>query len=300
MTEAFIVNKTKRVPLLNKVRLSGMHKGNDECMSSDGTVTTDMSEVAERFAERLRPSWVAAVVKESRTAAGKILLADAEEAQRVLKEFVEALPSPANHAESLVLRGVLLEMASRTGLHVHAYAHRMRHSVCGFVSGAAIESFWSVPTDSPQQAFMRWMDEFFTQLARAHPRSGASQVARVLREQYQRAWPIPALARSVHATPSQLSRQFRREFGLSIPDYQRIVRLIHALDLVGNEKTEAVALEVGYKSKKNFYATLQHFTGLTPTEFRRLSDTRASEIIEMLALSLRRHGIAHVAHNEKA
>jgi AraC-like DNA-binding protein len=55
---------------------------------------------------------------------------------------------------------------------------------------------------------------------------------------------------------------------------------------------EAVALEVGYKSRKNFYATLQHFTGLTPTGFRRLSDSRAAEIIEMLSLSLQRHGAA--------
>jgi hypothetical protein len=94
---------------------------------------------------------VAAVVKESQTAAGKIVLADADEAETALRAFVETLPIPANHAESLVLRGVLLEMASRTGLHVHAHAHPTHHSVCGFVPGTVIETLWSVPTDSPQQ-----------------------------------------------------------------------------------------------------------------------------------------------------
>lgn len=51
-----------------------------------------------------------------------------------------------------------------------------------------------------------------------------------------------------------------------------MVRLIHALDLVRSDKAEAVALEVGYRSKKNFYATLKRdpigaLTGLKSAGF---------------------------------
>lgn len=270
-----------------------MHEGNGRCTARiRNRDNLTMTDIAERSMERLRPTWLTALVHDAQTAAGNIVLADADEAQAVLKEFVETIPVPVNHAESLVLRSVLLEMASRTGTHVHAGAHAAQRGDCPFVPWSLLERFWSVPTDAPREAFLRWMDEFFAQFTRSHPQSAAARVAGVLREQYQRTWPIPVLARSVHATPSQLSRQFRLEFGLSIPDYQRIVRLIHALGLVLHEKAEAAALTVGYKSKKNFYATLRHFTGLTPTGFRRLSDPRATEIIERLRLSLQSHAAA--------
>jgi AraC-like DNA-binding protein len=134
------------------------------------------------------------------------------------------------------------------------------------------------------------MDEFFARLGRSHPPSPASRTALLLGEEYQTTWAIPTLAQRVHLTPAQLSRQFRLEFDRSIPEYQRIVRLIHALDLVRHDRAEAVALAVGYLSKKNFYATLKRFTGLTPTRFRQLSNARSAEIVEFLRLSLRKPG----------
>jgi AraC-like DNA-binding protein len=258
-----------------------------------------MAEVSDTLAWPLRPSWVAAVVDVSQAAAGKIVLAEADEARAILEAFVDTLPPPATEVESRMLRGVLLEMASRTGPQIHRYAHLSNCRDCGFVPGAVIERFWSVPNDSPQGAFRRWMDEFFARLGRSHPQSPASRTARLLGEEYQIPWAIPTLAQRVHQTPAQLSRQFRLEFDLSIPDYQRIVRLIHALDLVRYDKAEAVALEVGYKSKKNFYATLKRFTGLTPRRFRQLSTARAAELVEFLRLSLRKHGPATDAGNER-
>jgi len=55
---------------------------------------------------------------------------------------------------------------------------------------------------------------------------------------------------------------------------------------VAPRERESVALQVGYKSKKNFYRALQQVTGLTPTEFRGLSDAPA-EIVEALRQSLK-------------
>jgi AraC-like DNA-binding protein len=53
------------------------------------------------------------------------------------------------------------------------------------------------------------------------------------------------------------------------------MRLIEAMPHVSTEKIEAIALKVGYKSKKNFYRAFQDVTGLTPTAFRNLSEERA-------------------------
>src|SRR5439155_19738592 len=219
-----------------------------------------MSDVEVRSMICVRRSWVASIARETQIATGKILDVDPEDAERVLNEFADALPVPTNQAERVMLRGVLLELASRIGTHLHAQAHQRQGPPCPFVPGRFLERFWSVPTDSPQVAFRRWLEEFLTRFARTHPLSTAARTAQMIRHEYQQTWTLSALARRFHTTPSQLTRQFRCEFGQSISEYQRVVRLIDALERVRHEKAESVALQVGYKSKKNFYRALLRVT----------------------------------------
>ena len=49
-----------------------------------------------------------------------------------------------------------------------------------------------------------------------------------------------------------------------------------------SDKTDATALHVGYRSRKNFNHAVKQVTGLTPTAFRCLTDERAALIIESL------------------
>jgi len=49
---------------------------------------------------------------------------------------------------------------------------------------------------------------------------------------------------------------------------------------------DAVALTVGYKSRKNFYEALRVATGLTPSGVRRLSEDEARLITDRLRLTL--------------
>jgi len=55
---------------------------------------------------------------------------------------------------------------------------------------------------------------------------------------------------------------------------------------VRSQKIEAIALEVGYKSKKDFYQGVLQLTGMKPIEFRRLSPERANDIIETVRLRI--------------
>jgi hypothetical protein len=49
---------------------------------------------------------------------------------------------------------------------------------------------------------------------------------------------------------------------------------------VREEKVEAIALELGYRSRKNFYLAFKRATGLTPTAFRELPLHQAQRIID--------------------
>jgi transcriptional regulator GlxA family with amidase domain len=94
---------------------------------------------------------------------------------------------------------------------------------------------------------------------------------------------VADLARRVSSSKCQLQRAFSRELGISAHDYHRLTRIISALEhILACDKIEAVALQVGYRSKKNFYRAFHHLTGLTPTQFRAVPGERAMQLIERL------------------
>jgi AraC-like DNA-binding protein len=88
-------------------------------------------------------------------------------------------------------------------------------------------------------------------------------------------------------SPWQLRRNFRAQFRMTMRDYHGRLRALTALDAVLNGKSESAALEVGYRSRKNFNRQFQRCTGLTPTEFRRLPAEGRQEITDDLRRSLK-------------
>jgi PAS domain S-box-containing protein len=69
--------------------------------------------------------------------------------------------------------------------------------------------------------------------------------------------------------PAYLGHLFRQQVGSSVREYVVRVRLTHAADLVRDGvKIEAVALCVGYRSKKNFYKQFKRCFGTTPVHYR--------------------------------
>jgi hypothetical protein len=52
--------------------------------------------------------------------------------------------------------------------------------------------------------------------------------------------------------------------------------------LAAGEKTEFVALEVGYRSKKDLFGALKRLTGLRPSEVHRLAACEIASIVERL------------------
>jgi transcriptional regulator GlxA family with amidase domain len=81
---------------------------------------------------------------------------------------------------------------------------------------------------------------------------------------------LKTVAATVRGNPAKLGRRFLATVGVSVHGYVTRVRLEHAADLiVSNTKVEAVALGVGYRSKKNFYRQFSRHFGLTPEAFRK-------------------------------
>ena len=81
---------------------------------------------------------------------------------------------------------------------------------------------------------------------------------------------VKTVAAAIRGNPTKLGRHFHAGVGVSVHVYVTRVRLEHAADLIAsNVKIEAVALGVGYRSKKNFYRQFSKHFGVTPEAFRK-------------------------------
>ncbi len=220
---------------------------------------------------------------------GAATLADVDSAEAAFGQLVDKLPSGSTAQERLLLRGLLLEFASRGGTALHARFHPRSHSDgCKFQENELLVRFLSRASDDPCEAFRRWAFAFLSELHRHHPSSAARQAARLMRRKFRFPLNIEALALQVHSTPAQLRRSFQLEFGMQLREYIASVRVLAVLERVMDEKAEVLALEIGYGSKKNFYRLFRQLTSLTPTEFRALSEERREHLIDIVRDRLRR------------
>ena len=105
------------------------------------------------------------------------------------------------------------------------------------------------------------------------------RAAEIIRQRYQQPLTTSTLAAELGRERSYLATLFRRETGQTLHHYITDVRLHDAAErILQGEKIEAVALQVGYRSKKSFYRQFRARTGLTPTAFRRLHAAAPGEL----------------------
>ena len=90
----------------------------------------------------------------------------------------------------------------------------------------------------------------------------------VIEQSYAEPITLAHLAASLDRQASYLGTVFRREQGVSVRQWLTHVRLEHAAELIRDGvKIEAVALLVGYRSKKNFYRQFKRRFATTPLSY---------------------------------
>jgi AraC-like DNA-binding protein len=93
---------------------------------------------------------------------------------------------------------------------------------------------------------------------------------RYLETHYAEHVTITSMSRSLGCSRAQLTRAFRSSLAVSVHEYLTEIRAKHAVHALrsSTEKVEAVALMVGYRSKKDLYRTIRAMTGVTPKRLR--------------------------------
>ena len=101
------------------------------------------------------------------------------------------------------------------------------------------------------------------------PNQLVQRMIEVIDTEYANVVTLRRLSAILGRQPAYLGRLFRHETGSTVRDYLTRIRLEHAEALIrAGVKIEAVALGVGYRSKKNFYQQFRRRYGTTPVPFR--------------------------------
>jgi AraC-like DNA-binding protein len=226
-----------------------------------------------------RRQWLLETVNGVQLLAAHSVGASVGDQESRMKEIVQRLPSPVTPCERLLLRSMLWESAARLGDAVHRSAHATYRTKCTLKHESILLQSFSETTADPREAFERWTTTFFREFRNVHPPSKVERVALMIRERHDRPLDIVSLAAKVQLTPGSLRRAFQMTFGRTPKEYQSDLRVLSALERIGSEKVDAVALEVGYRSKKNFYRMFKSLTGLTPSAFRQLPKHEQHSVI---------------------
>ncbi len=214
--------------------------------------------------------WTSSVVAHCQRFAGEIVGTEPGEARHRVEALAVSLGTPPTRTHNLILAPLLLETAFRISDHLHRGFSST--CACRHIGAATIRSFLNWREHHATQAFARWAEEFFGHYERYHPTTASSQLARLIREQPDRSWTIASLSKAANVPPRGLARAFRREYGSNVRTYMHLCRIDAVLERVSPDvKIEAIALEVGYRSRKDFYRVLRQLLQTTPALLRRLS-----------------------------
>jgi AraC-like DNA-binding protein len=235
----------------------------------------------------MRQLWLEDVIKELQLASGSLSLKDAREACVAATAWISQLAPPRSPAERLMLQPLLIDFAHRLGTSLHAQFHKQHPGTCTFSPTAQLERFCNTGKHDLRATFAEWANAYCEAFERTHTLPAACRIARLIERDHHRTWNLLTLSRTVALTPSQLTRAFRREYGMSPREYLQGLRMLEVAEHVDNMKIDAIALHAGYKSKKNFHRAFQRFTGVTTAAFRRLPKERARDLIESRGVLLR-------------
>jgi two-component system response regulator YesN len=102
----------------------------------------------------------------------------------------------------------------------------------------------------------------------------------LIEESYADRITLSRLGAVLNRQSAYLGHLFRRETGMTVREWLTRVRLDRAATLIrAGMKIEAVALTVGYRSKKNFYRQFRRRFATTPSAYARGTMARPEQLV---------------------
>src|SRR5687768_3512661 len=227
--------------------------------------------------------WLDRLIHDVQELSLAIVAEEQHELPAVVRHFAEELEPAPDPLHNALLANLMLDVCRHTFESLHA-SLPFDQCTCAAEGWSLLARFTRWYESDPRSAVCAWTESFCSTYRTNHPPTVSTRAAAIMRLDPSRPWTIGAIARRLGVTRRHLSTEFRQRFGIGPLDYLHLARI--ALVLVAMDepvKIEALAVTVGYRSKKDFYRAFRVWTGTTPTGVRGLpSDAR-----RMLKASLR-------------
>lgn len=207
---------------------------------------------------------------------GELMATDIRDVRRLLDRFAHTIPLPPGELHRGALAADLLAVCSHIMRTLHD-REDARACACAAVGWDRIARLAAWREIDPRLAFREYVDAFLACFESEHAAGVAQRAAWMIQSEPVRAWTLSAVAGELDVRPARLRRDFHRRYGMRLSAYVHLVRTAQTVSLLAStSKVEAVAREVGFRSKKDLYQVLARWVGATPTELRALSqDERA-------------------------
>jgi AraC-like DNA-binding protein len=202
----------------------------------------------------------------------ELIAVEVDQIETLVRSAADAITPAPDTAHRALLSLLLVDVCRQMVVTLHE-PHVFAECACYRTGWLEIAALTSPHVDGPQRSFVQWTTGFLACFTHAHPPDGATLAAALVRGAPTRIWTLLDLSRAVRWDPRRLAREFLACFGLRPSDYLHLARIATALRLLRVAgKIEAVVCDVGYRSKKDFYAAFKRWVGMTPTELRALPD----------------------------
>ena len=210
----------------------------------------------------VRNTWLIDINRRSQEFAGRFMPGQDLPDAAAIEAFVRTLPRPPTPEQTL-LKATLLDLALRWSVYAHARYHGEHRSSCVFTAVESLARTWRVDP--------RWDDDVASEWAAACAGIGERLSAREDARRLASAPIQPHLGAATigdgHSKTWTLTRTFSDEFGCTPHGFLARRRIAKAVPLLAQGvKTEVVAYEVGYRSKKSLFGALKRLTGLLPSD----------------------------------
>jgi AraC-like DNA-binding protein len=240
----------------------------------------------------VRGAWQQALANWSQAFVGVTTLEDPNDLSAA--PVLDRIPPPSTRAEVALLKATLLGLGLRLMAALHS-REETRVSCSCWQEGSQSLGLLTDPSRSDVlSGFREWLVTFVEIHQVQHPPTIAEKAAHLVRLRAPERMSMTELARRCQCGLRTLQRAFQARFGRSLAEYQKMTRLIAvASQLQEQTKIDALALEVGYRSKKDFYHAFRQVIGSTPGQFRELSQTQQALLLATIRdrLMMRHAGV---------
>jgi AraC-like DNA-binding protein len=233
----------------------------------------------------VREEWMGTLAAECQAVAGAFIETDAQQLRSQIHAFIGRVPEPATIFETHVLRLTLFELAAWGAGTAHHRYHTVFPGDCGFDATTLLDRHWQARTGDPRAALACWIDDYVASFDATHVVPLGARGVRALATRTHARLDVTELATELGCSSSELRREFRAWTGTAIGRYHVGLRAKAMLEglIASDGKIDALAEDLGYKSKKNLYRTLRSACMLTPKQVRHLGPGQVDELVRRLS-----------------